>query len=48
MRTPNRAVSTRATLLVHDGWAPYERFVEARHQQCLAHLLRRCGELLDV
>jgi transposase len=35
-------------ILVHDGWAPYERFVRARHQQCLAHLLRRCRELIDV
>lgn len=35
-------------ILVHDGWAPYERFVLARHQQCLAHLLRRCRELIEV
>ena len=32
--------------LVHDGWAPYLRFWRAGHQACLAHLLRRCGELL--
>ena len=34
--------------LVHDGWSVYDRFVEAIHQQCNAHLLRRCQELLEV
>jgi transposase len=34
-------------VLERDGWAPYRRFVHARHQSCLAHLLRRCRELLD-
>lgn len=34
--------------LVHDGWAPYERFRQASHQQCLAHLLRRANDLLEV
>jgi transposase len=29
-------------VLVRDGWAPYQQFVEAAHQTCLAHLLRRC------
>jgi len=33
-------------VLVHDGWAVYDAFTRAEHQQCLAHLLRRCGELL--
>ena len=37
-----------AGILIHDGWAPYEKFWEAVHQTCLAHLLRRCGELLDT
>jgi transposase len=37
-----------AGLLGHDGWSPYDRFVGARHQQCLAHLLRRCDELLQT
>jgi len=37
-----------AGALVHDGWAPYDRFRCAAHQQCLAHLLRRCQELLGV
>lgn len=32
--------------LIHDGWPPYDRFLLARHQQCLGHLLRRCDELL--
>jgi transposase len=35
-----------AGTLERDGWAPYRRFVHARHQSCLAHLLRRCRELL--
>jgi transposase len=34
-------------VLERDGWAPYRRFVHARHQSCLAHLLRRCRELID-
>jgi transposase len=32
--------------MIHDGWSPYDRFVEADHQQCLQHLLRRCHEML--
>ena len=32
-------------VLVRDGWAPYRRFTQAAHQTCVAHLLRRCGEL---
>jgi transposase len=35
-----------AGVIVRDGWAPYRRFTEAIHQTCLAHLLRRCRELL--
>src|SRR5215467_6635868 len=27
--------------LIHDGWSPYDQFRDARHQQCLNHLLRR-------
>ena len=34
--------------LVHDGWSVYDRFTEAAHQQCLAHLRRRCQELLET
>ena len=37
-----------AGTMTHDGWAPYLRFWRARHQACLAHLLRRCGELLGA
>jgi transposase len=33
-------------VLERDGWAPYRRFVTATHQTCLAHLLRRCRELV--
>jgi transposase len=35
-----------AGVLERDGWAPYRGFTHARHQTCLAHLLRRCRELL--
>jgi transposase len=31
--------------LIHDGWSPYDRFENARHQQCLNHLLRRADEM---
>jgi transposase len=31
--------------LVHDGWASYDRFEAAIHQQCVAHVLRRAWEL---
>lgn len=34
--------------LVHDGWSVYDRFLRAIHQQCNAHLLNRCKELLEV
>lgn len=34
--------------LVRDGWAVYRRFTQAVHQTCVAHLLRRCGEMLEV
>jgi transposase len=33
-------------VLGHDGLATYDRFKEASHQQCLAHLLRRLRDLL--
>lgn len=35
-------------VLAADGWAPYQRFEEATHQTCLAHLLRRCHEILET
>lgn len=37
-----------AGTLVADGWAPYRCFAQATHQTCLAHLLRRCGEMLET
>jgi transposase len=37
-----------AGVLIHDGFASYDRFTEAIHQQCLAHVLRRAHELLAV
>lgn len=33
-------------VLERDGWAPYRRFTLASHQSCLAHLLRRCAEMI--
>jgi len=32
--------------LVHDGFASYDRFAEALHQQCCGHVLRRARDLL--
>jgi transposase len=32
-------------VMTHDGWAAYDRFQEASHQQCVAHALRRAREL---
>lgn len=34
--------------MTHDGWKPYRSFRQALHQLCLAHLLRRCRELLEA
>lgn len=34
--------------MIHDGWSPYDFFGEALHQQCLAHLMRRCKLLLET
>jgi transposase len=31
--------------LIHDGWSPYDRFEDARHQECLNHLLRRADTM---
>jgi transposase len=31
--------------LIHDGWSPYDQFEDARHQQCLNHLLRRADAM---
>jgi transposase len=37
-----------AGILGSDGWAPYRKFTRAQRQLCLAHLLRRCKELLEA
>lgn len=37
-----------AGIMIHDGWSPYDNFLAAQHQQCLAHLLRRCDEFLET
>jgi len=34
--------------MTHDGWSPYDRYTSATHQQCLAHLIRRCSEMLEI
>jgi transposase len=34
--------------LVRDGWSVYRQFAHALHQTCLAHLLRRCREMIEV
>jgi transposase len=31
--------------MIHDGQSPYDQFQDARHQQCLNHLLRRAEEM---
>jgi len=31
--------------MIHDGWSPYDQFKDARHQQCLQHLLRRADAM---
>jgi transposase len=33
-------------VIVRDGWAPYRCYTDAAHQSCLAHLCRRCDELI--
>ncbi|MGB6990622.1 MAG: IS66 family transposase [Candidatus Sulfotelmatobacter sp.] len=37
-----------AGFLVRDGWSIYRQFTHALHQTCLAHLLRRCREMILV
>jgi transposase len=47
---PGRGFADAATVLgadfagglSRDGWAPYRQFVQAFHQSCVGHLLRRC------
>jgi transposase len=35
-------------VMIHDGWSPYDYFSQARHQQCLRHLVNRCQEILET
>ena len=34
--------------LIHDGWAVYYKFLKAAHQSCVAHLIRRCRDMVAV
>ena len=34
--------------LVRDGWIVYLQFLQALHQTCLTHLLRRCREMIEA
>jgi transposase len=53
---PGRGFEQAATVLgpdfsgflVRDGWSVYRQFQQAFHQTCLAHLLRRCREMLLI
>jgi transposase len=53
---PGRGYAEAASILgedfaghvVADGWAPYRCFEHATLQTCLAHLLRRCHEMLQT
>jgi transposase len=52
---PSRGVDVLAEVLgmdyagrmTHDGWAPYDRFLHAVHQQCLQHPLRRAKDIME-
>ena len=34
--------------LTHDGWAVYYKFLQAGHQSCNSHLIRRCQDMAQV
>ena len=34
--------------LIHDGFSSYDRFKEAEHQQCVAHVLRRTHKMTET
>ena len=52
---PRRGVDVPAEILgmeyagrmTHDGWAPYDKFLHAIHQQCLQHPLRRAKDIIE-
>ncbi|MGH2769302.1 MAG: hypothetical protein ACRDJF_02095 [Actinomycetota bacterium] len=35
-------------MIVRDGRASYRKFALATHRSCLAHLLRRCHEMIEA
>jgi transposase len=53
---PGRGFEQAATVLgadydgflVRDGWIVYRGFSQAMHQTCVAHLMRRCREMMAV
>ena len=34
--------------LIHDGWRVYYQFLQAAHQSCVEHLIRRCRDMAEV
>jgi len=52
---PSRGVDVPAEVLgmdyagrmTPDDWAPYDRFTQARHPQCLTHWLRRAKDMIE-
>lgn len=34
--------------LIHDGLRSYYKFLKAAHQSCVAHLIRRCRDMVDL
>jgi transposase len=53
---PGRGFAQAASLLgadyegwlTHDGWAVYYKFLQAGHQSCISHLVRRCRDMTAV
>src|SRR5436305_8555610 len=37
-----------AGFLTRDGWGVYRQFQQAFHQTCVAHLLRRCRQMIEA
>jgi len=36
-----------AGVIVRDGWVVYNSYDKAAHQSCVAHLVRRCHEMIE-
>jgi len=34
-------------VIVRDGWVVYNRYGKTQHQTCVAHLVRRCHEMIE-